>query len=56
MPTETERFLNGRSVDDVLDARAIQPYFTGLVARECKMDISAAMDGEDFKLIAAAIN
>lgn len=54
VPTETERFLGGRSADDVLDARAIQPYFTGLVARECKMDISAAMDGEDFKLTAVA--
>ncbi|MAN60769.1 MAG: histidine phosphotransferase [Parvibaculum sp.] len=52
VPTETDRFLNGRSADDVLDARAIQPYFTGLVARECEMDISAEMDGEDFRLIA----
>ncbi len=55
VPTETERFLSGRSADDVLDARAIQPYFTGLVARECNMDISAAMDGEDFKLTAVAV-
>ena len=50
VPTETERFLNGRAEEDVLDARAIQPYFTGLVARECSMDISANMDGEDFHL------
>eukprot|EP00439_Symbiodinium_sp_Y106_P077638 s1_g16.t1 len=55
VPTETERFLSGRSADDVLDARAIQPYFTGLVARECRMDISATMEGEDFHLKAIAI-
>lgn len=50
VPTETAKFLNGRAPEDVLDARAIQPFFTGLVARHCKMTISAEMVGEQFKL------
>ncbi|MEQ9518516.1 MAG: histidine phosphotransferase family protein [Parvibaculum sp.] len=55
VPTETARFLNGRDPDDQLDARAIQPFFTGLVARECQMSISAEMVGEQFQLRAAPI-
>lgn len=50
IPTETERFLNGRAEEDALDARAIQPFFTGLVARACGMEISASLDGEKFTL------
>jgi len=52
IPTETEQFLDGRAAEDVLDARAIQPFFTGLVARNCGMMISASLDGEKFSLCA----
>jgi len=52
IPTETEQFLDGRADEDVLDARAIQPFFTGLVARGCGMDISASLEGEKFSLCA----
>ncbi|MBG53833.1 MAG: histidine phosphotransferase [Rhodobiaceae bacterium] len=53
VPTETARFLNGRAPEDVLDARAIQPFFTGLVARQCEMEITAEMVGEQFQLRAS---
>jgi len=48
VPDETQAFLGGRAADRFLDARAAQPYFTGLVARELKLAIAAQMDGEDF--------
>lgn len=50
VPTETGRFLNGKSDEDELDARAIQPFFTGLVARGCGMEIAAQMESENFSL------
>jgi len=50
IPTETERFLNGRAEGETLDARAVQPFFTGLVARKCNMDIAATLVGEKFTL------
>ncbi|MES1990580.1 MAG: histidine phosphotransferase family protein [Pseudomonadota bacterium] len=53
VPDETLAFLGGRSADRFLDARAAQPYFTGLVARELKLDIAAKMDGESFVIEAA---
>lgn len=53
VPTETEQFLNGRPEGEVLDPRAVQPFFTGLVARKCNMDISATLEGEKFMLRAA---
>ena len=53
VPDETQAFLGGRSADRFLDARAAQPYFTGLVARELKLKIEAKMDGESFVIEAA---
>lgn len=52
VPAETETYLGGARPDDALDARAVQPYFTGLVARHLGMAITAGMDGEDFTLVA----
>ncbi|KAB7740855.1 histidine phosphotransferase [Parvibaculum sedimenti] len=48
IPDETARFLDGRDLDAFLDARAVQPYFTGLVARSLGMRLEARMEGEDF--------
>lgn len=48
VPDETARFLGGRALDTFLDARAVQPYFTGLVARSLGLAIAARMEGEDF--------
>ncbi|MGK2740514.1 histidine phosphotransferase ChpT [Tepidicaulis sp. LMO-SS28] len=52
IPTETASYLGGAQPDDALDARAAQPYFTGLVARHLGMDIKAEMSGDDFTLMA----
>jgi histidine phosphotransferase ChpT len=48
VPDETAAFLNGRAADKFLDARAAQPYFTGLVARSLGHAIGARMEGEEF--------
>ncbi len=56
VPTETDRFLGGRADGEVLDARAVQPFFTGLVARKCLMNIAATLEGETFTLRASPIS
>lgn len=48
VPEETAKFLGGRDPERFLDARAAQPYFTGLVARSLGLAIAARMDGEEF--------
>jgi histidine phosphotransferase ChpT len=50
VPEETAKFLPGRHPDSFLDARAVQPYYTGLVARLLNLDITARMEGEEFVL------
>mgnify|MGYP001773524975 FL=1 len=52
IPLETEKYLGGMRPEDVLDARGVQPYFTGLVARSLDMELDAAMTGEDFTFTA----
>lgn len=53
VPTETEQYLSGRAEGEELDARAIQPFFTGLIARSCGMEISATLAGDAFSLRAS---
>lgn len=48
VPEETASFLGGRDPGKFLDARAAQPYFAGLVARELGLRIDASMDGDEF--------
>ncbi len=48
VPEEAAKFLAGRDPDRFLDARAAQPYFTGLVARSLGLSIDARMEGENF--------
>lgn len=50
VPEETARFLNGRDPDGFLDARAVQPFYTGLIARGLNLSIAARMEGEEFVL------
>ncbi|HEX7775126.1 MAG TPA: histidine phosphotransferase family protein [Parvibaculum sp.] len=50
VPEETASFLGGRDAEKFLDARAAQPYFTGLVARELGLAIEARMEGDEFIL------
>ncbi|HMM14207.1 MAG TPA: histidine phosphotransferase family protein [Parvibaculum sp.] len=54
IPEETARFLGGRAPDEPLDARAAQPYFTGLIARSLGLAIEARMEGEEFTIEARA--
>lgn len=56
IPEETAKFLGGRAPDRFLDARAAQPYFTGLVARSLGLSIDARMDGDDFSIEASFVD
>ena len=41
IPANLDRLLRGRPADDHgIDAHAIQPYYTGLLSRESKMDLA----------------
>ena len=55
IPEETAKFLGGRPADRILDARAAQPYFTGLVARSLGLSIDARMDGDAFVVEASFV-
>lgn len=55
VPDETRIFLAGRSVEQSLDARAVQPYFTGLVARDLGLAIDARMEGDEFLIEAISL-
>lgn len=54
VPDETAAFLGGVALDRSLDARAAQPYFTGVVARSLGHAIDARMDGDEFLIEAKA--
>lgn len=43
----TERTLSGRAPDDAFDGRTIQPFYTGMIAREFGGSIGAKLDGEN---------
>lgn len=55
VPDETRTFLGGRATGQFLDARAAQPYFTGLVARDLGLAIDARMEGEEFLIEAMSV-
>ena len=42
----------GESGDNTVDAHAIQPFFTGLLARTCGMNVTLAPEGETIVLTA----
>ena len=44
--------LAGQPEAGKVDAHTIQPYFTGLVARECGMSVAVEMEAEGVKLTA----
>ena len=56
VPDETRTFLGGRATGQFLDARAAQPYFTGLVARDLGLAIDARMEGEEFLIEAMPVD
>lgn len=40
------RTLSGRAPEDGFDGRTIQPFYTGMIARELKGRVNASIDGE----------
>ena len=43
MPT----LLKGEALDDPVDAQTIQPYYTGLLARNCGLSADIVLDGDN---------
>lgn len=52
IPVEVAQFIQGRQNNDALDARAVQPYFTGLVARSIGYPVHVNMVDECFVFVA----
>lgn len=55
MPEEAARYLSGRPAGEAVDARGVQPLFTGLLGRSLGMNVTAQMVGEDFQIVAGAV-
>ncbi len=51
-PTALE-LLGGGEAGRTIDAHAIQPYYTGLLARECGMDVTIAPEGDAIIVLAS---
>lgn len=57
-PEKKQRTFLPQGVDELLagtpeggvEARNIQPFYTGLLARMCNMSVSASLDGETFEI------
>ncbi|MCX5496415.1 histidine phosphotransferase family protein [Kaistia dalseonensis] len=47
IPGAFEKLVPGHLVDVHVDAHAVQPYYAGLLARSCGMDVAAVLDGTD---------
>ncbi|MCX5480988.1 histidine phosphotransferase family protein [Kaistia geumhonensis] len=52
IPAAFEKLVPGNLVDVHLDAHAVQPYYTGLLARACRMDVAAVLEGSDIVITA----
>lgn len=46
LPQSVPSLLAGGSPGQIIDAHAIQPYYTGLLARSCAMTVTIATEGE----------
>jgi histidine phosphotransferase ChpT len=53
VPPAIPGLLAGGSADQAIDAHAIQPYYTGLLARACGLTATIAAEGETIVLAAA---
>lgn len=53
IPPAFEKLVPGEIADITVDAQAVQAYYTGLLARTCKMAVTAALDGADVVITAA---
>jgi histidine phosphotransferase ChpT len=54
VPAAFEKLVPGQISGVPVDAHAVQPYYAGLLARACRMSVSARMDGEDVVITAEA--
>jgi histidine phosphotransferase ChpT len=54
VPAAFEKLVPGNISGIPVDAHAVQPYYAGLLARSCRMSVSARMDGEDVVITAEA--
>src|SRR5207302_7997487 len=52
IPPAVPGLVAGESGDNTVDAHAIQPFFTGLLARTCGMNVTLAPEGETIVLTA----
>ena len=53
LASHVANLLEGRSENGMVDAHGIQPYFTGLVARSCDMEVQVTAGAEEVVLKAA---
>jgi histidine phosphotransferase ChpT len=54
IPPAFEKLVPGHIADVHLDAHAVQPYYTGLLARSCGMSVAAVLDGADVVITATS--
>jgi histidine phosphotransferase ChpT len=52
IPQALAELLEGRSESGTVDAHAIQPFYTGLLARACGMGVSLAAEGDQIVVTA----
>jgi histidine phosphotransferase ChpT len=52
IPQALAGLLEGRSENGTIDAHAIQPFYTGLLARACGLGVTLA--AEDDRIVVAA--
>ncbi|MGQ3672465.1 histidine phosphotransferase ChpT [Xanthobacter sp. TB0136] len=52
IPQNVEALLAGQVPETGLDAHVIQPFYAGMLARDCKMAISFAQDGDTVRITA----
>ena len=53
IPAHVEALLSLNHEDITIDAHAIQPYYTGLIAREAGFSIALSLDGDEMRIVAA---
>ncbi|QEL25763.1 histidine phosphotransferase [Bosea sp. F3-2] len=53
IPAHVEELLAGNAPGGTIDAHAVQPVYTGMVARAAGMEVSVAIDGETVTIKAA---
>jgi histidine phosphotransferase ChpT len=55
VPVDVEALIAGTSPHGRIDAHVIQPFYTGLLAREAGMGVTMALDGERVTILASPL-